>query len=167
MAYNEPNFTEHPYDIDTAKKISAEGVRRALDTKENEHNKQKTGALNGSSDADLYPSSRLVGQNLDNKANKYNNDINMVQRANELLRDSGSITPEFPGITRLRYGDGINNLGFPSSGFYSVLTMEHQGGSQVIHQMAFCHDQGNIYVRMMRNGVTEKDWRRLAFADEI
>ncbi|GBR75624.1 hypothetical protein NO2_0280 [Candidatus Termititenax persephonae] len=75
--YVNENGENVAYDIYSEKKISAEGMRNALHTKEKVENKQiydtsKTSdhadnTLNGDSLNDYYPSSTLVGANLDRK----------------------------------------------------------------------------------------------------
>ncbi|GBR76863.1 putative phage tail collar domain family protein, partial [Candidatus Termititenax persephonae] len=69
--YENENGEEVAYDIAFDRKISAEGVRNALHTKEKVENKQiyddtddTDNTLNGDSLNDYYPSSKLVGENL-------------------------------------------------------------------------------------------------------
>ncbi|GBR75669.1 hypothetical protein NO2_0319, partial [Candidatus Termititenax persephonae] len=69
------DFTGATYKISTNEKISAEGMRNALHTKEKVANKQvdstdATGTLTASSSDTYYPSSRLAGRNLDKKVSK-------------------------------------------------------------------------------------------------
>ncbi|MDR1324122.1 MAG: hypothetical protein LBK68_06785 [Candidatus Margulisbacteria bacterium] len=64
------DFKGASYNIDTGKSLSAEGMRNALHTKEKVANKQvdstdTAGTLTSSSSDSYYPSSKLVGKNLD------------------------------------------------------------------------------------------------------
>ncbi|MDR1323084.1 MAG: hypothetical protein LBK68_01465 [Candidatus Margulisbacteria bacterium] len=64
------DFKGASYNIDTGKRLSAEGMRNALHTKEKVANKQvdstdAAGTLSSSSSDSYYPTSKLVGKNLD------------------------------------------------------------------------------------------------------
>ncbi|MDR1322981.1 MAG: hypothetical protein LBK68_00920 [Candidatus Margulisbacteria bacterium] len=72
--YTDTDFKGTSYNIDTGKNLSAEGMRAALHTKEKVANKQICSATTGdtadtltnaSSSDSYYPSSKLVGKNLD------------------------------------------------------------------------------------------------------
>ena len=64
---DQTKYKASPYDIDQSKTITAAGMRTALGTKEDVANKQQgaAGTLTASSSDIYYPSSQLVGENLD------------------------------------------------------------------------------------------------------
>ena len=77
---DQAKYKANPYNIDKDKVITAEGMRRALGTKEEVENKQQgttdiltaTGLTSVQETAadDCYPSSLLVGANLDMKVSR-------------------------------------------------------------------------------------------------